>query len=184
MSDTCKVNTGKNNDRTVNFSGRGYRKQLLRGLGITVSEEVVQAVIDYCSGYSRAKSLYQLYTNSLPTFKAAKQTIYKIKRLYESGALADYVEYLNSERLASSSEVDAPTQVDGNRTILAAKSDGFRPGVLTQFPPLSFAPAIQRFIDNEQAKYSKNLDNINQALQAQVASHLERIAQPTFLRSR
>ena len=184
MWDTRKVNTGKENDRTGNFSGRGYREQFLRGLGITVSEGVVRAVIDYCSGDSNIRSLYQLYTNDRPIFQAAKQTIYKIKRLYEPGAFAGYVEYLDSERLASSSEVDAPTQVDGNRTILAAKSDGFRPGVLAQFPPLSFAPAIQRFIDNEQAKYSKNLDNINQALQAQIASHLERIAQPTFLRSR
>ena len=163
--------------------GRGERKEFLKGLGIRVSEGVVRAVIECCSGGSGLR-LYELYTKNKTPQQAGKPTIYKIKRLYESGAFAGYVEYLDSERLASSSEVDAPTQVDGNRTILAAKSDGFRPGVLAQFPPLSFAPAIQRFIDNEQAKYSKNLDNINQALQAQIASHLERIAQPTFLRSR
>ena len=154
MSDTCKVNTGKNNDRTVNFSGRGYRKQLLRGLGIMVSEEVVQAVIDYCSGYSGAKSLYQLYTNGLPTFKAAKQ------KIYESGGLAGYVENLDSERLASSPEVDTPTQLNANKSIQAAKSDGLGPGVLVQFPPASIAPAIQRFLDKEQAKFSKVLEKV------------------------
>ena len=125
-----------------------------------VPEEVVQAVIDYCSGYSSAKSLYQLYTNGLPTFKAAKQTIYKIKALFESGALVDYVKYLDSERLPSSSEVDAPTQLNANRTLQAAKSDGLRPGVLVQFPAPSFAPAIQRFLDNEQAKFSKGLEKL------------------------
>jgi hypothetical protein len=176
MWDTGKVNTGntgKKNDRTGNFSGRGYRKQLLRGPGITVSEEVVQAVIDYCSGNSRVSSLYQLYTNDLPTFQAAKGTISKIKKRYESGALADYVEHLDSERLESSSEVDTPTQLDANRTIQAPKSDGLRPGVLVRFPPLSIASSIQRFLDNEQAKYSKNLDNINKALQAHIAHQLK-----------
>jgi hypothetical protein len=160
MSDTCKVNTGKKNDRTGNFSGRGYRKQLLRGLGIMVPEEVVQAVIDYCSGYSSAKSLYQLYTNGLPTFKAAKQTIYKIQKIYESGGLAGYVENLDSERLASSPEVDTPTQLNANKSIQRAKSDGFRPGVLVQFPAPSIAPAIQRFLDKEQAKFSKVLEKV------------------------
>ena len=91
------------------------------------------------------------------------------------------MDYLDSERLASSSEVDAPTRVDANSTIQAAKSDGLRPGVLVQFPPLSFASAIQRFLDNEQAKYSKNLANINKALQAHIACQLNGIAQPTFL---
>ena len=160
MWDTGKVNTDKENDRTGNVSGRGYREQFLRGLGITVSEGVVQAVIDYCSGNSRVRSLYQLYTKDLPTFQAAKQTIYKIKRLYESEALADYVDYLDSERLASSSEVDAPAQLNANRTIRAAKSDGLRPGVLVQFPPLSFATEIQRFLDNEQAKLSRGLKKV------------------------
>ena len=172
MWDTGKVNTGKENDRTGNFSGRGYREQFLRGLGITVSEGVVRAVIDYCSGDSNIRSLYQLYTNDRPIFQAAKQTIYKIKRLYESGAFAGYVEYLDSERLASSSEVDAPTRVDANTSIQVARSDGLRPGVLVQFPPLSFASAIQRFLDNEQAKYSNNLDNINKTLQAHIARQL------------
>jgi len=160
MGDTGKVNTGKINDRTGNFSGRGYRKQLLRGLGITVSEEVVQAVIDYCSGNSRVRSLYQLYTNGLPTFQAAKGTIRKIKLLYESEGLADYVECLDSERLASSSEVVAPTQLGANTTIQVARSDGLRPGVQVRFPPLSFGPAIQRFLDNEQAKISKQFEKV------------------------
>ncbi|MCS5704054.1 MAG: hypothetical protein NZ847_15775, partial [Acidobacteria bacterium] len=91
---------------------------------------------------------------------------------YDSGALADYVQYLYSERLASSSEGDAPTRVNANRTIQAAKSEGMKPGVLVQFLPLSFASAIQRFLDNEQAKYSKNLANINKALQAHIACQL------------
>ena len=129
MGDTGKVNTGKQNARTGIFSGRGYRKQLLRGLGITVSEEVVRAVIDYCSGNSRVRSLYQLYTNDLPTFQAAKQTIYKIQKIYESGGLAGYVENLDSERLASSSGVDVPTQLAANTTIQVARSDGLRPGL-------------------------------------------------------
>ena len=152
MSDTCKVNTGKKNDRTGNFSGRGYRKQLLRGLGIMVPEEVVQAVIDYCSGYSSAKSLYQLYTNGLPTFKAAKQTIYKIKRLYDSGALMDYVKYLDYERMESSSEVSAPTQLTA---IQEVKSDESVQGLQVQFPAPNFAPIIKQYLDNEQAKISK-----------------------------
>ena len=172
MWDTGNVNTGKENARTGISPERGSREQFLRGLGITVSEGVVRSVIDYCSGNSNIRSLYQLYTNDLPTFQAAKQTIYKIKRLYESGDLADYVKYLDSERLASISEVDALAQLNANRTIQAAKSEGMRPGVLVQFPPLSFAPAIQRFLDNEQAKYSKNLANINKALQAHIARQL------------
>ena len=82
------------------------------------------------------------------------------------------MQYLYSERLASTSEVDAPTRVDANTSIQVARSDGLRPGVLVQFPPLSFASAIQRFLDNEQAKCSKNLDNLNKALQAQIAGQL------------
>jgi len=82
------------------------------------------------------------------------------------------VQYLDSERLASVSEVDAPAQLNANRTIRAAKSEGMRPGVLVKFPPLSFASAIQPFLDNEQAKYSKNLANINKALQAHIACQL------------
>jgi len=82
------------------------------------------------------------------------------------------VEYLDSERLASISEVDAPAQLNANRTIQPAKSDGLRPGVLVQFPPLSFVSAIQRFLDTGQAKYSKNLDNINKALQSHIACQL------------
>ena len=82
------------------------------------------------------------------------------------------MDYLDSERLASSSEVDEPTRVAANRPIQAAKSDGLRPGVLVQFPSLSFASAIQCFLDNEQAKYSKNLANINKALQAHIACQL------------
>ena len=90
------------------------RAQFLWGLG-----SVVQAVIDCCSGTS-GLSLYQLYTKRRPTYQASKPTIYKIKDFYDSGALADYVQYLYSERLASSSEVDAPTRVNANRTIQAA----------------------------------------------------------------
>jgi len=82
------------------------------------------------------------------------------------------VEYLDSKRLASISEVDAPAQSNANRTIRAAKSDDFRPGVLAQFLLLSFASAMQRFLDNEQAKYSKNLDNINKAVQDHIACQL------------
>jgi len=147
------------------------RAQFLWGLGIRVPGSVVQAVIDCCSGTS-GLSLYQLYTKRRPTYQASKPTIYKIKDFYDSGALADYVQYLYSERLASSSEVDGPTRVDANRTIQVAKSDGLRLGFLVQFPPLSFASAIQRFLDNEQAKYSKNLANINKALQAHIARQL------------
>ena len=87
-------------------------------------------------------------------------------------ALADYVECLHSERLASNPEVDAPIQLDANRTTQAPKSDGSRPGVLVRFPPLRFGTAIQRLLYNEQTKYSKNLDNINKALQAQIACQL------------
>ena len=89
------------------------------------------------------------------------------------------MEHLDSERLESSSEVDTPTQLDANRTIQAPKSDGLRPGVLVRFPPLSIASSIQRFLDNEQAKYSKNLDNINKALQTQIAGQLNGL--PSFI---
>ena len=173
MRDTAKVNTVRKDCRTGRLSMERDRAQFLWGLGIRVSGSVVQAVIDCCSGTS-GLSLYQLYTKRRPTYQASKPTIYKINDFYDSGALADYVDYLDSERLASSSEVDAPTRVDANRTIQAAKSDGLRPGVLVQFPPLSFASAIQRFLDNEQAKYSKNLANINKALQAHIACQLNR----------
>ena len=171
MRDTAKVNTVRKDYRTGRLSMERDRAQFLWGLGIRVSGSVVQAVIDCCSGTS-GLSLYQLYTKRRPTYQASKSTIYKINDFYDSGALADYVDYLDSERLPSSSEVDAPTRVDANRTIRAAKSEGMRPGVLVQFPPLSFASAIQRFLDNEQAKYSKNLANINKALQAHIACQL------------
>ncbi len=94
-------------------------------------------------------------------------------------ALADYVECSDAERLASNPVVDAPIQLDANRTTQAPKSDGSRPGVLVRFPPLSFATAIQRFLDNGQTKYSKNLDNINKALQTQIAGQLNGL--PSFI---
>jgi hypothetical protein len=83
------------------------------------------------------------------------------------------VKYLDSERLASISEVDTPTQLDANRTIQVARLGGLRPGVLVRFPPLGIASSIQRFLDNEQAKYSKNSDNINKALQAHIGHQLK-----------
>ena len=46
------VNTGNEHDHAVRFSGRGRRKEFLKGLGITVSEEVVREVIECCSGVS------------------------------------------------------------------------------------------------------------------------------------
>ena len=171
MRDTAKVNTVRKDCRTGRLSMERDRAQFLWGLGIRVSGSVVQAVIDCCSGTS-GLSLYQLYTKRRPTYQASKPTIYKINDFYDSGALADYVDYLDSERLASSSEVDAPTRVDANSTIQAAKSDGLRPGVLVQFPPLSFASTIQCFLDNEQTKYAKNLANINKALQAHMPRQL------------
>ena len=171
MRDTAKVNTVRKDYRTGRLSMERDRAQFLWGLGIRVPGSVVRAVIDCCSGTS-GLSLYKLYTKRRPEYQAAKPTIYKIKDFYDSGALADYVQYLDSERLASISEVDAPAQLNANRTIRAAKSEGMRPGVLVQFPPLSFASAIQRFLDNEQAKYSKNLANINKALQAHIARQL------------
>ena len=152
MVDTGKVNTGKENDRTGKLPRQVYRKQLLGGLGLRVSEEVVQAVIDYESGYSSLKSRYQLYTNGRPTFKAAKQTIYKIKRLYDSGALMEYVNCLDYERMASSYEVGAPTQLTA---IQEVKSDEPGQGLQVQFPPPNFAPIIKQYLDNEQAKISK-----------------------------
>ena len=171
MRDTAKVNTVRKDYRKGRLSMERDRAQFRWGLGIRVPGSVVQAVIDCCSGTS-VLSLYKLYTKGRPTYQAAKPTIYKIKDFYDDGALADYVEYLDFERLASISEVDAPTRVDANRTIQAAKSDGLRLGFLVKFPPLSFAPAIQRFLDNEQTKYSKNLDNISKALQAHIARQL------------
>ena len=171
MWDTAKVNTVRKDYRTGRLSMERDRAQFLWGLGIRVPGSVVQAVIDCCSGTS-GLSLYQLYTKRRPTYQASKPTIYKIKDIYDSGELADYVQYLHSERLASISEVDAPVQLNASRTIRAAKSDGLRPGVLVRFPPLSFASAIQRFLDNEQAKYSNNLDNINKTLQAHIARQL------------
>ena len=133
------------------------RGLLLKGLGIRVSESVVRAVIDCCSGRS-GLSLYQLYTNKNPTFQAGKPTIYKIKRLYESGALIDYVKYLDAERMASSSEVGAPTQLTANRRIQSAKSNESVQGLQVQFPLPHVAPGIQRVLDNEKAKLSKALE--------------------------
>ena len=82
------------------------------------------------------------------------------------------MEYLDSKRLTSISGVDAPAQLNANRTIRAAKSDDLRPGVLAQFSPLSFAAAMKHFLDNKQAKYSKNLDNINKGVQDHIACRL------------
>ena len=81
-------------------------------------------------------------------------------------ALADYVECLDAERLASSPEVDALPRLNANRTTQGPRSDDSRPGVMVRFPALSFATAIRRLLDNERMKCSKNVDNINKALQA------------------
>jgi hypothetical protein len=159
MADTVKVNTVRKHYRTGRSSMGIDRVLLLKGLGIRVPESVVQAVIDCCSGRS-GLSLYQLYTNKNPTFQAGKPTIYKIKRLYDSGALMDYVKYLDYDRMESSSEVVAPTQLTANRSFQEAISDGLRQGFRVQFPPHNFAPAFQRYLDNEQAKLSKALEKL------------------------
>ena len=91
-----QVNTEAINDRSVKLSRPKGRERFLRGLGINVGEEVVQAVIASCSGAS-GLSLYQLYTWQKDSFQAAKPTIYKIKRLYDSDELRDYVKYLRSQ---------------------------------------------------------------------------------------
>ena len=131
--------------------------RFLKGLGIRVSESVVRAVIDCCSGRS-GLSLYQLYTNKNRNYQAGKPTIYKIRRLYRSGALMDYVKYLDVERMASSSDVGAPTQLTANRSIQSAKSNESVQGLQVQFPHPHFAPAIQRVLDSEHAKLSKALE--------------------------
>ena len=150
MVDTGKVNTGKENDRTGILLGRGEREEFLKGLGIRVSEGVVRAVIECCLGVS-GLSLYQLYTTNRTPRLAAKQTIYKIERLYERGQLADFVEYLDSERSASSSEVNAPARLDATGTIQPVNSYGSRPGVREQPPPVVNTGAINNLPDNEWA---------------------------------
>ena len=160
MMDAGSVNTGSEHYRTVStrnehdpavkFSGRGEREKFLKGLGITVSEEVVREVIECCSGVSDLP-IYQLYTKNKTPQRAGKPTIYKIKRLYESGELADFVEYLDSERSASSSEVNAPARLDATGTIQPANSDGSRPGVREQPPPVVNTGAINNLPDNEWA---------------------------------
>ena len=144
------VNTGNEHDPAVRFSGRGEREEFLKRLGIRVSEGVVRAVIECCSGGSGLR-LYQLYTKNKTPQQAGKPTIYKIKRLYESGKLADYVGYLDSERSASSSEVNAPARLDATGAIQPANSDGSRPGVREQPPPVVNTGAINNLPDNEWA---------------------------------
>lgn len=171
MWDTGKVNSARKDCRMGGLSMEGDRSQFLWRLGDQSQSERHPAVIDRCSVTS-GLSLYQIYTRRRPTYQAAKPTIYKIKRFHDSGALADYVKYLDSERLGSISEADALVQLNANRSIPAAKSDGLRLDVVIQIPPLSFASAIQRSRYKEQAKYSHNLDNINKALQARIARQL------------
>ena len=78
MMDAGSVNTGSEHYRTVStvstrnehdpavkFSGRGGREKFLKGLGITVSEEVVREVIECCSGVSDLP-IYQLHTKNNP----------------------------------------------------------------------------------------------------------------------
>jgi hypothetical protein len=151
MADTGKVNTVRKHYRTGRSSMGIDRVLLLNRLGIRVPESVVQAVIDCCSGRS-GLSLYQLYTIKNRNYQAGKPTIYKIKRLYDSGALMDYVKYLDYERMESSSEVSAPTQLTA---IQEVKSDESGQGLQVKFPPPNFAPIIKQYLDNEQAKISK-----------------------------
>ena len=70
------------------------------------------------------------------------------------------MERLDAERLASSSEVVVSTELIANMTIQAAKSDGLRPGLLVQFLPLSFAPAIQHILYDKKTKLSKKLEKV------------------------
>ena len=53
------VNTRNEHDPAVKFSGRGIREEFLKGLGITVSEEVVRAVIECCSGVSNLSVVHE-----------------------------------------------------------------------------------------------------------------------------
>jgi hypothetical protein len=64
----------------------------------------------------------------------------------------EYVNCLDYERMASSYEVGAPTQLTA---IQEVKSDEPGQGLQVQFPPPNFAPIIKQYLDNEQAKISK-----------------------------
>ena len=82
------------------------------------------------------------------------------------------MKYLDSERLASGSEVVAPTKLNANRTTQAAKSDGARPGVLAQLPAPFNMAVIKSLLDNELAKTSVIFGKLDEALKAHMARQL------------
>ena len=63
----------------------------------------------------------------------------------------DCAGFIDSERSASSSEVDASARLDATGAIQPANSDGSRPGVREQPPPVVNAGAINNLPDNEWA---------------------------------
>ena len=104
--------------------------QILRGLGLTVKEFVVREVVDVLRRINDS-SLYEVYEKRK---LCGKGTAYKIKRLYASGKLGPYLEWLNSEGLgeAGSSEVNSLVD-EGVLTDVGAvgQSDDLEPSVLS-----------------------------------------------------
>ena len=76
-------------------------KQFLRGLGITIPEDVISQVVSVLSGKTD-KSLYSLYVNrpDRPIPICGKGTVYKIRKLYNEGKLEPYLTYLQQSPIA------------------------------------------------------------------------------------
>jgi len=76
-------------------------KEFLRGLGITISEDVVSQVVSVLSGKTD-KSRYSLYANrpNRPPPICGKGTVYKIRKLYNEGKLEPYLTYLQQSPIA------------------------------------------------------------------------------------
>ena len=82
---------------TDNFPGGQSAQEFLRTLGLTVDETLIREVVN---SLSTGRPLYAFYNGgkhpdgSKRTPKCGKGTAYKIKRLYDKGALRPYLDYL------------------------------------------------------------------------------------------
>lgn len=84
--------------------------RFLRGLGLIVGEDVVQQVL---GALQEKASLYRLYKpkqNQIPV--CGKGTVYKIKRLYESGQLEPYLTYLKRAETSAGKVSSSPAQAE------------------------------------------------------------------------
>lgn len=79
--------------------------RFLRGLGLHLDESVVHQVVNVLSGDS-SQSLYSLHAQrkDKPPPICAKASAYKIKKLYDTGQLKPYMDYLSNSLATSKTE--------------------------------------------------------------------------------